>query len=124
MKTPNFRLYDTQATTGVLVGIAAIGCLAALMYCSVGRGLDLDQGIIAYAADSPWGQYRNYVVMGLTAASIALGTAAGLLGFNSLGQKRNNLQARSWLGLAMGAFVDALAPVFFLAWWILKESII
>ena len=39
MKTPNFRLYDTQATTGVLAGIAAIGCLAALIYCSVGRGL-------------------------------------------------------------------------------------
>ncbi len=124
MKTPNFRLYDTQATTGVVVGIAAIGCLAALMYCSVGRGLDLDQGVIAYSPKSPWGQYRNYMVMGLTAVSLVLGTAAGLLGFNSLGQKRNNRQARSWLGLAMGAFVDALAPVFFLAWWILKESII
>lgn len=124
MKLPNFRLYDTQATTGVLIGLAAIVCLAALAYCSVGRGFDRDYGVIAYDPKSQWGQYREYLVIFFSVASVGLGTAAGVLGFNSLGQKRNNRQARSWLGLAIGAFVVAVAPVFFFAWRYMKEAVI
>ncbi len=63
-------------------------------------------------------------LVSVTAAAGLAGALAGVLGFNSLGQRRNTKQGRSWLGMASGALVVVGALVLFYAWRILSEPII
>jgi hypothetical protein len=80
--------------------------------------------VIHYDPESGLGAYRRPLVFGATAIAVVIGGTAGLLGFNSLGQKRNDKQGRSWLGMTLGALVVALAPVLFYAWQKLSEPVI
>ncbi len=123
MKLPNFRLPETQARASLLFGVVALLALAALAFC-VFKGFDPELRVVAYNADEGMGRFRKYLVFGGTALTLLVGTTAGLLGFNSLGQKRNNRQAFSWLGMLIGAMAVSLAPVLFFAWQELSEAII
>lgn len=123
MKLPNFRVYTVQATYGVVASVAGLALLAMLGFC-VFRGFKTESMSVLYNPEDGLGQYRPYLVFGLTGACLLAGGAAALLGFSSLGQKRNTLQGRSWLGLVLGALVVALAPVLLLAWRSLSEPLI
>jgi quinol-cytochrome oxidoreductase complex cytochrome b subunit len=123
MKLPNFRLYGVQATASLLIAAAGLLCIVALIYF-VFHGFDTQEKVIHYDPESGLGAYRRPLVFGATAIAVVIGGTAGLLGFNSLGQKRNDKQGRSWLGMTLGALVVALAPVLFYAWQKLSEPVI
>lgn len=123
MKLPNFRLYDTQATTSMIAAIFGVFLLCMLSFL-VFHGLNTDQWVIPFNPDGRAGRYRQTLVLLVTAAAIGVGIIAGLMGFRSLGQSRNTKQGRSWMGMLIGAMVLGIAPVLFWAWWTLKEPMI
>jgi hypothetical protein len=123
MKMPNFRLYDTQATTALLAGaLAFVGllCLTVVVF----KGLDTQQWVIPFSDRLGWSQYRQPIIYAATPIILLLGITAGILGFRSLGQSRNTRQGRSWMGMTLGAVCVALAPVMIWAWMQLSEPII
>ena len=123
MKLPNFRLYETQATASLVAGVACILCLVALSY-AVFHNFDSRAGVISYNSEAGMGQYRQMLVMLGSAMTGGLGLLAGILGYSSLGQKRNTTQGRSALGLILGSIAVGLTPVLFYAWRSLAEAII
>lgn len=123
MKFPNFRLHETQAWVSAFFGVAAIICLLGLTY-GVFRGFDKDMMAINFNPNSGLGKFRKVIVFGGAALTIGLGLTAGLMGFNSLGQKRNNKQGMSWIGLGLGALSVASAPILLFAWMELSQAII
>jgi hypothetical protein len=123
MKLPNFRLYETQATASMIAGVGCILSLCALSYV-VFKNFDSRAGVISYNSESGMGQYRQSLVMLGSVVTGGLGLLAGILGYSSLGQKRNTTQGRSALGLIMGAIAVGLTPVLFYAWRSLSEAII
>ena len=125
MRLPNFRLHDTQATTSLVLGVLGFICALMLAAC-VFRGLNTDtrQMVIPYDPAGRLGQFRKPLVFGMSAVTVLLGVAAGLIGFNSLGQRRNTKQGRSWLGMASGALAVPIAMILFFAWYKLSEPVI
>lgn len=123
MKMPNFRAYDTQATTAMLAG--ALGLVALLgLAVVVFKGLDTQQWIIPYSDRLGWSQYRQSLIYLTTPVVLLLGITGATLGFRSLGQSRNTKQGRSWMGMTLGAICLAMAPVMFSAWMRLSEAVI
>jgi len=123
MKLPNFRLYDVQATAAMLAGIAGLLSVIALTWF-VFHGFSWEEKVVQYDPERGLGAYRKPLVMLTTAVAVVVGGTAGLLGFNSLGQKRNARQGRSWLGMTIGALVVAAAPILLVAWLRFSEPII
>lgn len=123
MKMPNFRLHQTQATTAMLVGVMGLLSLAALA-AVVLKNFNRDTWTILYNEESGWGQYRKPLTYIFSLTTILVGAVALALGFNSLGQKRNEKQGRSWLGMTLGAIAIALAPVLLTLWLQRNEAII
>ncbi len=123
MKLPNFRLYDTQATTALCVAILGLVGVAMLTFC-VFKGFSAEFMVVRYNPKGDIGAYRKPLVYGLTAVTGVLGMVAGILGYNSLGQKRNSKPGRSWLGMTIGALALAAAPVLFFAWVQFNDPII
>jgi len=123
MKLPNFRLYDTQATASMILGLFGLLCAAVLVFV-VFRGFDTEHMAVVYDPQGTMGQFRRPLVFITTAISMVAGGVAGIVGFSSLGQKRNTKQGRSWLGMALGAVTIAMAPVLFLAWFTFSEPLI
>ena len=119
MKLPNLRLYETQATVAMVVGALSLVC-AAMLALFVFQNLKLEEMSIDY---SPAG-LRRPVVFAATAVTGLAGLTAGILGFNSLGQRRNTKQPRSWLGMLCGALAVASALVLFFAWLQLSQPLI
>ncbi len=119
MKLPNLRLYDTQATISSVFGVFGVICTLSLAFFVL-QPLDTEHMVITYDPES----LRKPVVYGATAAAGLAGALAGALGFNSLGQRRNTKQGRSWLGMASGALVVVGALVLFYTWRVLSESAI
>lgn len=123
MKGPNFRLATTQASASLYIGILSLLGVSALAVF-VFKGFDAELKVIVYNSAQGIGRFRPYMVYGTTAASLLIGFVAGLLGFNSLGQKRNEKQGSSWLGMAAGALTVSIAPVLLFAWHTLSEPAI
>lgn len=123
MKMPNFRLYDTQATTALLAGTLGLVGLAALSVVVL-KGLDLKQYVIPFNNQAGLSQYRQPLVYAIGPACVILGAVGGILGFRSLGQARNNRNGQSWLGMMIGAVVVAIAPVLIATWIQLSEPVI
>ncbi|HWL95042.1 MAG TPA: hypothetical protein VNT79_16095 [Phycisphaerae bacterium] len=123
MKFPNFRLYDTQAKAAVVFGVLGLLSVVALAVF-VFHGFKTNDMTIYYNAQQGMGRFRPWLVRGATCAALLVGVAAGALGFNSLGQKRNDKQNLSWTGLLTGALSISLAGVLFYAWTKLSETII
>ena len=123
MKLPNFRLYETQATASLIVGVGCVISLLCLSYV-VFRNFDMKMGVISYNSEAGMGQYRSTLVMLGSVTTGGLGALAAILGYSSLGQKRNTTQGRSALGLILGAIAVGLTPVLFYAWRTMSEAII
>jgi hypothetical protein len=123
MKLPNFRLFDVQATASMVIGILGLLCIVVLTWF-VFHNFDMQEKVVRYNPEGGFGAYRRPLVMLTTAMALLIGATAGVLGFNSLGQKRNNLQGRSWLGMTVGALVVAGAPVLLYAWFRFSEPLI
>ena len=123
MRLPNFRSFTTQAVTGILLASLAVVTVMALAYCAI-RGLDWENKVINYNAKEGMGQYRPNLVLGLTALTVLISLGAGALGFNSLGQKRNERPGLSWLGLAVAALCIPAAVSIFFFWNTFAESIL
>jgi hypothetical protein len=123
MKLPNFRLYETQATASLMAGVACVVSLLCLSYV-VFRNFDAQAGVISYNSEAGMGQYRPSLVTLGSVISGGLGALAAILGYSSLGQKRNTTQGRSALGLILGAIAVGLTPVLFYAWRMMSEAII
>jgi hypothetical protein len=115
MKLPNFRLYETQATFSMLLGLAGGICAAMLAVC-VFRGFDTAEFAVTYDPDGRFGRFRRPLVYGLTVITVLAGVVAVWVGFRSLGERRNTRQSHSWLGMMLGALVVAAAPVLCFAW--------
>ncbi len=122
MKLPNFRLYDTQARFATYLGLVAAIMLPPLAFFVFRH---YRESIIWYHPN-PQGlaRFRVPLIYIFGAASVGVGLLGGLLGFNSLGQKRNDRQGLSWLGLALGALSVTLGGLMLFAWLKLKEAII
>lgn len=123
MKLPNLRLPETQATISMILGFVGLLSLPVLGI-SVLRGYDRTNKVIIYNPDSPHGRFRVPLIYATTAGSSLACAAAGLLGFASLGHKRNTKQTRSWLGMTLGALSLAAVLVLFFAWYRLHEPVI
>ncbi len=123
MKTPNFRLYDTQARAAILLGCVSLLAVVILAYL-VFRGFSFEDHRIYYNAQQGIGRYRPWLVIAGAGMGFLIGITAGLLGFNSLGEKRNNKQGFSWFGVLAGALSIVASLVLFMSWRILSEPII
>lgn len=123
MKLPNFRLYTTQARGSVLVSIATLGVLAALAYCAL-HGLRWADKAILYNPNGAFGKFRPNLVLVLTGTTILFAIIGGLLGFNSLGEKRNEKPGFSWLGLLVSALCIPAAMTLFFFWTAFNEGIV
>jgi len=117
------RLHETQATTSMMLGILGWLSLAALCVVVL-KNFNTQSWTILYSERSTLGRYRKGLVMLFAAVTFLIGVVSLGLGFNSLGQKRNNKQGRSWMGMLMGGVCVALSPVLFAAWRMLSEAVI
>ncbi len=122
MRLPNFRIYNTQATASMVLGLMSVLLLAILAFL-VFKGFTTTHGI-TYDPKTGMGQFRKPLVFATTAVAGIGGGVAGLLGFASLGQRRNTMQGRSWLGMTMGAIVVAITPALFFAWRLFSQPVI
>ncbi|MBK8268975.1 MAG: hypothetical protein IPK83_11990 [Planctomycetes bacterium] len=123
MKLPNLRLYDTQAKFSLVLGLLSLLAAISMIYL-VFRGFDSKQMAIYYNGNEGIGKYRSLLVMGTTAICVLVGATGGIMGFNSLGQKRNSKQGLSWVGLMTGAISIAMSIVLLFAWKQLSDPII
>lgn len=125
MKIPNLRLYETQATASLWISILSLLCIPVLAFC-VFKGSNANYGSISilYNAEEGLGRFRPYLVYGSAAATFLAGFLAGILGFNSLGQKRNSKQGLSWTGMLIGALAMSIAPILFFVWREFSEKAI
>jgi len=123
MKLPNFRSFTTQARTSVLLALMAVATVAALGFCAV-RGYDRQNNVINFNSNEGYGQYRPIMVLALTALTFVISMGAGALGFNSLGQKRNEKPGLSWIGLALSALCVPVALTLYFFWKAFSESIV
>lgn len=123
MKFPNFRVYETQATTAMILGVLGLAGIA-MLTLFVFWGFVADQMVIVYDPAGARGQFRKALVFMTAALSMVVAVVAALMGFNSLGQARNTKQGRSWLGMTLGAVNFAAALVLLVAWLRLSEPVI
>ena len=123
MRLPNFRSFTTQARTGVLLALLAVATVAALAYCAM-HGYSAAENVVPYNASEGLGQHRPNLVLVLTALTVLMAIGAGALGFNSLGQKRNEKPGLSWLGLAMATLCIPAALFFFFFWKTFSEAVL
>ena len=123
MKFPNFRLYETQANASLVLGVVGLIGLGMLAFV-VFKNFNAQHMTVPYNPSAGLGVFRKPLVYGGTAIELLVGGTAAILGFNSLGQRRNPRQGRSWLGMTLGALVVAGAPILFFAWRKLSEPII
>ena len=123
MKLPNLRLSETQAFLALVLGLLALLSVP-VMAVLVGWNLDRGHWTIPYNPESRFGQVRGALVYLGTALASLTCLAAGLLGFSSLGHKRNNRQMYSWSGMLLGAVSLALVLILFFTWFRLNEPLI
>src|SRR5437667_5575842 len=100
---PNFRLFETQARWSVYLSLFAAILLVGLTYF-VFKGVDWDYRLIPFKPDSPGlGHIRQPAIYGAAVVVVLLSVFAAGFGYNSLGEKRNERQGWSWLGLLVGS---------------------
>ena len=123
MKLTNLRLSETQAFLALVLGLLALLSVP-VMAVLVLKNFDLDHQTIPYNPESWFGKLRGALVYLGTALASLTCLAAGLLGFSSLGHKRNNKPMYSWSGMLLGAVSLALVLILFFAWFRLHEPLI
>ena len=102
----SLRRYDTQAQVSVLVSLASVVSLAGVAFV-IFQQFRWDELVIYY------GPNRKLAVMLGTAITLLLSAIGLAMGFNSVGQRRNEKQGWSWIGFFIGAGVFCAAIVIF-----------
>ncbi|MFO0972451.1 MAG: hypothetical protein U1A27_03295 [Phycisphaerae bacterium] len=124
MGTPNFRLFDTQARFAALLGAAAL-LMVAFEGVAVFHNFDSRTKVIWHNPNSKgYQRFRQPFVMAVGGLTAVTGLVGMVMGFNSLGEKRNTKQRLSWLGLVMGGVSISLVAVLMFAWFKLALPII
>ncbi|MCK4659260.1 MAG: hypothetical protein KAV82_07025 [Phycisphaerae bacterium] len=118
MASKSLRRYDVQAKVSLIITILASFGLVVLITI-LGRNYNSELRAIMYGSESI---YAPLVMLGT--AGISLLSLIGLvLGFNSAGQRRNNMQTRSWVAFFLGTAVLAGAVICLAMFWILKMKL-
>jgi amino acid transporter len=111
----SLRRYDTQAKWSLWISLLSAVMLIMLAGLEA-RNFKPDLKVIVFGKHSPY----QWVVLGTVAVTILLSTVGLLLGINSAGQRRNELQKHSWAGFFIGTGVLSLALILFVAFWEMK----
>jgi len=110
----SIRRFDVQAKWAAWLALASIvPCV--MMAGLIGRNWQPDINQIVFG--NPVFQFIFFACAG---TAMLLSTFGVALGYNSAGQRRNNLQRRSWLGFFLGAGTLAVAFILLAAFWLLK----
>lgn len=118
MARGTLRRFDTQAKASWIVSLAAAAGVVLLVFLA-GRNLDIELRVIRFSPDS---MYQPLYLV-ICAVTMVLAVVGLVLGFNSAGQRRNEMQARSWLGFFVGTGSFSLAIVLFWAFWKLRLAL-
>jgi hypothetical protein len=102
----SLRRFDVQAKTSVVVSLMSVVSLLGLIGVVL-RRFDFNELVIYY------GSPTKMAVYAATAVTLLLSAIGLAMGFNSVGQRRNDKQAWSWAGFFMGAGVFCAALVVF-----------
>lgn len=115
MASKSLRRYDVQAKFSLIASLAAgLGCVGLVVLLM--RRYDAGLGAIVYSSKS---LYAPAFLAG--GAGTMLLSAVGLvLGFNSAGERRNEMQGRSWAGFFLGTAFFAAAVICLAMFWFLK----
>lgn len=118
MARRSLRRYDTQAKWSLWISLLSLVTVIVLAGLEV-RNFNSQLKVIAFAKQSPY----QMAVLGCVAITVLLSTAGLLLGISSAGQRRNELQRRSWAGFFIGTGVLSLALILFVAFWEMKLAL-
>ncbi|MCH7702220.1 MAG: hypothetical protein IID37_11080 [Planctomycetes bacterium] len=118
MARGTLRRFDTQAKASWIVSLAAAAGVVVLVFLA-GRNLDTELRVIRFSPDS---MYKP-LYLGICAVTMLLAVVGLVLGFNSAGQRRNEMQTRSWLGFFIGTGSFSLAIVLFWVFWKLQLAL-
>lgn len=114
MAMSSIRRYDVQAKWSVWFSCAAaLSCLVMAALLLRNWHGEIRQVVFGNPMWQP-------LYMGCTGLTMLLSVFGVALGYNSAGQRRNDLQRRSWVGFFLGAGVLTLAVILFAAFWLLK----
>jgi amino acid transporter len=114
----SLRRYDTQAKWSLWISLLSVVTLIMLAGLEA-RNLNSQLKVIAFGKHSPY----QWVVLGTVAVTMLLSTVGLLLGVNSAGQRRNELQRRSWAGFFIGTGALSLSFILFVAFWKMKMAL-
>ena len=106
----SLRRFDTQARASVVLSLASAVTLLGQI-AMVLRNVDWDGMIISH------GNRYRMAMMAATAITLLLAAGGFGLGFNSVGQRRNDKQSLSWLGFFVGAGVLCVTLIVFVFFW-------
>ena len=138
LKRADGKLFDLQAFTGkILLNTAGAGAAFEIMPLLNGNDafnnpLQYDctgYGGASFSYTTALASYDTYQIhmwgdFALTALTLLIAFGAGALGFNSLGQKRNEKPGLSWLGLAVATLCIPAALFFFFFWRTFAEAVL
>ena len=118
MARGTFRRFDMQAKASWIVSLASVAGVVILAFLAW-RNLDTDLRVIRYSATSMY----QPLYLAICAVTMVLAAVGLVLGFNSAGQRRNELQTRSWLGFFVGTGAFSLAIVLFWTFYTLRLAL-
>jgi len=115
MAWDRLRRYDFQASWAVALALTSVPPFLAAAYLVASRYQSV-LGRIVYGGEG------RFLVGFAAAALISLALAAGAfaLGWNSAGQRRNDLSRRSWIAFFVGGSVLTLNVVLLIAFFMLR----
>ncbi len=110
MPSFSLRRYDTQARFGVILSLLATICLLAL----AGMVFSADKGFSNFSFSDftiVYGPTRQKVILAVGFITMLLAVSGFGFGLNSVGQRRNDKPALSWISFLVGGTVLCLALV-------------
>ncbi len=114
MVKASLRRFDVQARWSLWLSLAsAVTCLGTVLLLARNWHSDIQQIMFGSSLYQP-------LVFGFTGLTMLLSAFGLALGFSSAGQRRNELQRRSWVGFFLGSGVLALAVILLAVFWLLK----
>ena len=114
----SLRRYEDQATASIVLAIAALILVIPLAYL-VFRNFNAELGWIWYNPKSP----RRLLVLAFAAMTGGMALLGFGFGLNSLGQRRNTNQNRSWLGFILGGLGMLAALLLLASFWLMAKPI-
>ncbi|NOX58953.1 MAG: hypothetical protein GXP29_08870 [Planctomycetes bacterium] len=110
MAKGSLRRYDVQAKYAFLISLCAVGGVAALTVL-IFRNFKQDEMSVVYSRNGLFGP----IVVITTALTCLLAATGAAIGLNSAGQKRNELNRRSWMAFFIGTGALSVTLILFVA---------